>query len=161
MKRMNFRRFCWLAAAILGVGLLFLLAHRRAEAAPTAQSQIEGVLKLQQEAWNRGDVDTFLRGYWHSPDLTFSGSSGVARGWDGVLARYRKSYPDRASMGQLTFSGLEFRELGPKAYLVLGNWHLDRVSGNVGGVFSLVFQEFPDGWKIVHDHTSTVAEPKS
>src|SRR2546426_1918150 len=70
------------------------------------------VLRAQQTAWNRGDVDAFLVGYWHSPELTFSGSSGVARGWDGVLARYKKHYPDNAAMGQLDFSELEFRFLG-------------------------------------------------
>jgi len=59
---------------------------------------ISTVLRAQQTAWNRGDVDTFLVGYWHSPELTFSGSSGVARGWDGVLARYKKNYPDRGAM---------------------------------------------------------------
>jgi uncharacterized protein (TIGR02246 family) len=118
---------------------------------------IQEVLSAQQSAWNRGDVDAFLVGYWRSPELTFSGSSGVSRGWDGVLARYRKNYPDRAAMGQLDFTGLEFRFLGPGAALVLGQWHLKRESGDVGGVFSLVWQKFPDGWKIIHDHTSAVA----
>jgi len=101
-------------------------------------------------------VDAFLVGYWHSPELTFSGSNGVSRGWDGVLARYKKNYPDRAAMGQLEFSGLEFHWLGRDAALVLGNWHLKRERGDIGGVFSLVWQRFPDGWKIVHDHTSAV-----
>lgn len=117
---------------------------------------IETVLHAQQEAWNRGDVDSFLIGYWHSPDLTFSGSNGVSRGWDGVLARYRKNYPDRAAMGQLDFSELEVRFLGPDFALVLGHWHLKREKGDIGGVFSLVWQRFPDGWKIIHDHTSVV-----
>jgi beta-aspartyl-peptidase (threonine type) len=72
------------------------------------------------------------------------------------LARYKKTYPDRAAMGQLDFSDLEFRFLGPDAALVLGRWHLKR-ENEVGGVFSLVWQRFPDGWKIVHDHTSAVA----
>ena len=121
---------------------------------------INDVLSAQQAAWNRGDVDAFLVGYWRSPELTFSGSSGVSRGWDGVLARYKKSYPDRAAMGQLDFSGLEFRFLGPDAALVLGQWHLQREGGDIGGVFSLVWQKFPEGWKIIHDHTSTVAAPK-
>lgn len=121
---------------------------------------IREVLSAQQAAWNRGDVDAFLVGYWRSPELTFSGSSGVSRGWDGVLARYKKSYPDRATMGQLDFSGLEFRFLGADAALVLGQWHLQREGGDIGGVFSLVWQKFPDGWKIIHDHTSTVATPK-
>jgi len=117
---------------------------------------INDVLSAQQSAWNRGDVDAFLVGYWPSPELTFSGSSGVSRGWDGVLARYKKSYPNHAAMGQLEFSDLEFRFLGPDAALVLGQWHLKRESGDIGGVFTLVWQKFPDGWKIIHDHTSAV-----
>ncbi|HEX7696271.1 MAG TPA: nuclear transport factor 2 family protein [Candidatus Acidoferrum sp.] len=117
---------------------------------------INDVLSAQQAAWNRGDVDAFLVGYWRSPELTFSGSSGVSRGWDGVLARYKKSYPNHAAMGQLEFSDLEFRFLGPDAALVLGQWHLKRESGDIGGVFTLVWQKFPDGWKIIHDHTSAV-----
>ena len=121
---------------------------------------IGAVLRAQQSAWNRADVEVFLEGYWHSAELTFSGSSGVARGWDGVLVRYKKNYPDRAAMGQLDFSNLEFRFLGADAALVLGRWHLTRAQGDVGGVFSLVWQRFPEGWHIVHDHTSAVAEMK-
>jgi len=117
---------------------------------------IRAVLSAQDAAWNRGDVEAFLVGYWHSRELTFSGSSGVSRGWDGVLARYKKSYPDRAAMGQLDTSELELRFLGPNAALVLGKWHLRREKGDIGGVFSLVFERFPEGWKIIHDHTSTV-----
>jgi uncharacterized protein (TIGR02246 family) len=121
------------------------------------QKAIQAVLEAQQSAWNRGDVDAFLVGYWHSSELTFSGNSGVARGWDGVLARYKKNYPDRAAMGQLDFSDLEFRFLGPDSAMVLGRWHLKREKDEVGGVFTLVWQRFPDGWKIIHDHTSAVA----
>jgi ketosteroid isomerase-like protein len=112
------------------------------------------VLKNQQVSWNRGDVDAFLEGYWHSPELTFSGASGIARGWDAVRARYRKNYADRDSMGQLEFSALEFHFLGPDAAMVLGHWHLTRTKGDVGGVFTLVWQRFPEGWRILHDHTS-------
>jgi len=144
---------------------LFLLVVDRSLLAGTADSDddraaITAVLNAQQTAWNRADVDKFLEGYWHSPDLTFSGTSGIARGWDGVLARYKKNYPDRDTMGQLEFSELEFRFLGKDAALVLGRWHLARSKGNVGGVFSLVWQRFPEGWRIIHDHTSAVAETK-
>ena len=121
---------------------------------------IAKVLEAQRKAWNQGNVDAFLEGYWHSPDLTFSGSSGTARGWDGVLLRYKKTYPDRASMGQLDFSNLETRFLGKDAALVLGHWHLARAQGDIGGVFSLVWQRFPEGWRIIHDHTSAVSESK-
>src|SRR5580704_17488771 len=120
------------------------------------RAKIAAVLTAQQTGWNRGDVDAFIVCYWESRELTFSGSSGIARGFDGVRQRYKKNYPDRAAMGQLAFSDLEFRFLGSDAALVLGHWHLKRDNGDVGGVFSLVWQRFPDGWKIIHDHTSTV-----
>jgi beta-aspartyl-peptidase (threonine type) len=124
------------------------------------RAAITKILDVQQNNWNQGSVDAFLEGYWHSPDLTFSGSGGIARGWDGVLARYKKNYPDRAAMGQLDFSGLEFHFLGTDAALVLGHWHLARAQGDIGGVFSLVWQRFPEGWRIIHDHTSTVEMAK-
>jgi uncharacterized protein (TIGR02246 family) len=156
----------WLIITLaLGTGV-FPVLHSQASAHAQEEQQtdreaIRAVLGAQQSAWNRGDVDAFLVGYWHSPELTFSGSSGVARGWDAVLARYKKNYPDRAAMGQLDFSELEFRFLGPDAAFVLGRWHLKREKDEVGGVFTLVWQRFPDGWKIIHDHTSTVPPPKA
>ncbi len=151
----------WLVAAALVAMGTFLFAHKHAFANSADEHKAErdaigAVLNAQQSAWNRGDVDAFLVGYWHSPELTFSGSSGVARGWDSVLARYKKNYPDKAAMGQLDFSELEFRFLGPDAALVLGRWHLKREKDDIGGVFTLVWQRFPEGWKIIHDHTSTV-----
>ena len=124
------------------------------------RAAIAKILDDQHTAWNRGDIDAFLQGYWHSPELTFSGSGGIARGWDAVLVRYKKTYPDRAAMGQLDFSQLEFHFLGPDAALVLGHWHLVRAEGDIGGVFSLVWQRFPEGWRIIHDHTSAVNQPK-
>ena len=147
---------CLLASASAVPGRFALQADIRLR----DRAAIAGVLTAQQDAWNRGDVDAFLVGYWHSPELTFSGSSGVVRGWDGVLARYKRNYPDKAAMGHLDFSELEFRFLGPDAALVLGKWHLKRqedyVTAETGGVFSLVWQRFPEGWKIIHDHTSAV-----
>jgi uncharacterized protein (TIGR02246 family) len=118
------------------------------------RSAIRAILDAQQETWNRGDVNAFLTGYWHSPDLTFAGSNGIFRGWDAVQARYKKHYPDRRAMGTLDFSNLEFRFLGPNAALVLGHWHLKREKDELGGIFTLIFQRFPEGWRIIHDHTS-------
>lgn len=159
------RRAPWLIlGVVLGVALGFLLAKQvfamLAGIREADRVGIDRVLSDQKAAWNRGDVDAFLEGYWHSPELTFSGSSGVTRGWDGVRARYKKNYPDRGAMGQLDFSELEFHFLGPDAALVLGRWHLKREKDELGGVFSLVWQRFPNGWKIIHDHTSAVAPTK-
>jgi len=125
-----------------------------------AEAKIRAVLTAQQQAWNRADLELFMDGYWHSEELSFSGSSGVFRGWEAVRARYKKSYPDQAAMGTLDFSDLEIRLLGPEAALVLGKWHLKREKDEPGGVFTLVWQRFPEGWKIIHDHTSAVAIAK-
>ncbi len=157
------RRWVSVAVALAMGG--FLLVQKQLSAHPADERMddreaISAVLRAQQTAWNRGDVDAFLVGYWRSPELTFSGSSGVARGWDGVLARYKRNYPDKGTMGQLDFSELEFRFLGPEAALVLGRWHLKREKDDLGGVFTLVWQRFPEGWKIIHDHTSAVAPTK-
>ena len=120
----------------------------------TSSVAIQSVLSSQQAAWNRGDIPAFLTGYWNSPDLTFAGSDGIVRGYDGLLARYKKSYPNQQAMGQLAFSDLEITQLAPDTALVLGHWQIKRETGNIGGVFTLVFRRFPIGWRIVHDHTS-------
>jgi len=162
----NFNKFrsAWLALLVTTVVMTVFTATTTTTAWPASDYGAEArekdraailvVLNAQQTAWNRGDVDTFLEGYWHSPELSFSGSSGITRGWDGVRERYKKKYVDRAAMGQLEFSELEFHFLGPDAALVLGHWHLKREMGDIGGVFTLVWQRFPEGWKIIHDHTS-------
>jgi ketosteroid isomerase-like protein len=125
---------------------------KRAE--ETSQKSILSVLNEQQEAWNHADVERFMKSYWKSPQLTFAGSTGITRGWEPVLDRYRKRYPDAAAMGHLDFSELEVYPLGNDAALVMGRWQLKRSSGNIGGVFTLVFRRFPEGWRIIHDHTS-------
>jgi len=119
-------------------------------------ADIRRVLTDQQEAWNRGDLDAFLLGYWQSDSTAFAGTQGIVRGWPGLRERYRKGYPDRRAMGTLTFSELEITQLCSDAALVLGHWHLDREAGPVGGVFSLVLRRFPEGWRIIADHTSSV-----
>lgn len=160
MKRLIFVLF---VSAIAFAGWLALptIGSPSEAISPQDRAAIEGVIANQQKDWNEGNVDAFLKGYWHSEELTFSGSQGISRGWDGVRERYNEGYPDRQSMGKLDFSGLEFRSLGPNSALVLGQWHLTREKGNVGGVFSLVFQSFPEGWKISHDHTSVVPQSVS
>jgi len=107
----------------------------------------------QSAAWNRGDIPTFMEAYWKSPELTFSSGGNVTRGWEATRDRYLTRYPDRATMGKLTFTELETRLVGDKAALTLGRWKLER-GQPIDGNFSLVWQKFDDGWKIIHDHTS-------
>lgn len=129
-------------------------------AARSPQDEIRAVLDAQVQAWNRGDIDRFMEGYWKSDKTEFVGSSGVMRGWQAVLDRYRKTYPDRRAMGRLTFSNLEITLLSPGATLVLGYWKLDRERDHPGGVFTLVFRKFPEGWRIINDHTSAISHER-
>jgi beta-aspartyl-peptidase (threonine type) len=152
------RKVRGLLVLALALGGGSLLAAWRASPGPAAgpEAAVRAILDEQQSAWNEGKVDLFLEGYWKAEALTFSCSQGITRGFAGVRERYRKSYPDRQAMGKLDFTGLEVRVLNPDAALVLGHWHLTREKGDIGGVFSLVFQRFPEGWRIIHDHTSVV-----
>jgi ketosteroid isomerase-like protein len=122
--------------------------------ATSQETDIRSVLTTQQSEWNKGNIRAFMAGYWNSPALTFAGSKGFTHGWQPVLERYEKTYADRTAMGTLDFSELEIRPLGPDAALVLGHWHLRRHIGDIGGIFTLVMRKFPDGWKIIHDHTT-------
>jgi ketosteroid isomerase-like protein len=144
-----------LIASALFVGLAGrVCSGPSVQPADSAQAAIVAVLDMQQRAWNSGDVAAFMEGYWNSPELTFAGTSGITRGWQPVMDRYRKNYPDQKTMGHLDFSDLEVRSLGKDTALVLGRWHLKRDAGELGGIFTLVFQQFPNGWRIIHDHTS-------
>jgi ketosteroid isomerase-like protein len=148
------------SARVLLALLAFVILPRSLPPAPGdgLQTAILAVLANQKDAWNRGNVAEFMNGYWNSPELTFAGARGITRGWQPVLDRYRKNYPDQHAMGHLDFSDVEVRSLGTDAALVLGRWHLTRDADELGGVFTLVFQHFSNGWKIIHDHTSADAK---
>ena len=114
---------------------------------------IRAVMNKQAADWNRGDIPAFMEGYWKSEQLTFV-SSRVTKGWQSTLDNYKKSYPDKAAMGTLTFSDLEITAVSKDAAVVLGSWSLKREKDNPGGKFTLIFRKFKEGWRIVHDHTS-------
>lgn len=130
----------------------------RVSQAPS-ESQIRTVLGAQVAAWNRGDIDSFMNGYWRSDKTLFIGANGVTRGWQAVLDRYHRSYPNREAMGHLTFSNLEIQQDCPGAAVVIGEYHLQREKDHPSGVFTLNFRKFPDGWRIVVDHTTAFATP--
>lgn len=116
--------------------------------------EIKEVMTRQTAAWNRGDIDGFMQGYWKSENLVFVSGANVTKGWQPTLDRYKKNYDSRAKMGGLTFSDLEVEVLSKDSAVVLGSWSLKRENDSPGGKFTLVFRRFKDGWKIVHDHTS-------
>lgn len=152
-------RFSKAVLSLLVVPLLFS-GNLWARSSPdSAEKAIRAVMDAQMEAWNRGDVDTFMQSYWKSDKTEFVGSSGIFRGWQAVLERYQKTYPDRRSMGTVQFSDLEITLLSSNAALVVGKYRLQREADQPSGVFTLVFRKFPEGWRIINDHTSVVPKP--
>jgi len=121
-------------------------------------AEIQSVLTAQQNAWNRGDIDAFLNGYAPSASTVFVSEDQVTRGWETVKERYRAKYSDRAKMGTLSFSEIEVTMLSPDAAVVLGGWWLKRANDEPHGRFTLIFKRLPEGWRIVHDHTSAAKE---
>jgi len=121
-------------------------------------SEIQAVLRDQQNAWNRGDIDAFMNGYAQSASTVFVSGDEVTRGWDTVRERYRKKYSDRTKMGTLTFSEIEVTPLSADSAVVLGRWKLQRANDQPHGRFTLVFKRLPEGWRIILDHTSAAKE---
>ena len=120
------------------------------------EKAVTAVLNEQVKAWNAHDLEKFMSGYWHSPELTFFSGAEKSSGWQAALDRYRNRYQGEGhEMGKLDFSDLAVEPLGSDAALVRGAWHLTMSDGKTPhGLFTLVFRKFPDGWKIIHDHTS-------
>ncbi|WP_424963440.1 YybH family protein [Ekhidna sp.] len=115
---------------------------------------IREVLAQQEECWNAGDLECFMEGYWKSDQLVFIGSQGVTYGWQQTLNNYKKSYPDKATMGQLTFNLIIVEPLSEDFWTVIGKWSLKRKSDNPHGHFSLIFRRLGNEWVIVSDHSS-------
>jgi L-asparaginase / beta-aspartyl-peptidase len=141
---------------LLPVGLVLSLLAVAAQAplGSDARAEVLKVLEIQQRLWNVGDLRGFMDFYWRSEELTFqSGGGDLLRGWDGLLARYERTYPSGAR-GVLAFENLDVRPLGPEAAYVLGRFKLTLADGQTkGGAFTLVFRRLREGWRIVHDHT--------
>lgn len=137
-----------LAAALNGPQL------SAAETNGAAATEIHHVLDAQAKAWNRGDIDEYMNGYARGDATEFVSGDTLTRGWQTVRDRYVKKYNSRGKMGTLTFAEIEVKQLSTDATLVTGRWHLVRKGDKPHGRFTLIFRQFPEGWRIVHDHTS-------
>ncbi len=117
---------------------------------------ISALLDAQVDAWNHGDINAFMDGYWKSDSLRFASGGAVRRGWEETLDRYLASYPDRSAMGQLTFEDLEMKRLSPQWATVFGRFRLKREAplNDLTGLFTLLFEKRDGAWIIVSDHTS-------
>ena len=146
--------------AALLVAVVAASRSPRAEGPDAEVAAIKKVLDKQEQDWNKGDLDAFLEGYWHSPGVVFLSGGDRHDGFDAMRERYRKRYKaEGKAMGQVAFSGVEIQALGPDSAFVRGRWGLTLPDGKKpGGLFTLIFRKLPEGWKIVHDHTSVAAD---
>jgi uncharacterized protein (TIGR02246 family) len=122
-----------------------------------AEAAIRAVLDAQAAAWNRGDIDGYMNGYAKSPETVFVSGDSVTRGWQAVLDRYKKRYDSRDKMGTLTFDEIEVNMLDRNTAAVSGRWQLKRSGDLPHGRFTLIFKRLPEGWRIIHDHTSSAS----
>ena len=143
-----------LTLSIISYVLMAALVCAAPEQTSSSVAEIQSVLTAQQDAWNRGDIDAFMNGYARSASTVFVSEDEVGRGWETVRERYRVKYSDRAKMGTLSFSDIEVTMHSPDAAIVLGRWRLQRANDEPHGRFTLIFKRLPEGWRIVHDHTS-------
>lgn len=122
----------------------------------TPQQQISIVLHQQTLAWNRGDLKGYMAGYWNSPELTFFSGGTITKGWQPTLDRYRQRYQSGGrEMGKLEFTELSIEMLGPESAVARGRWRLKMKNGEQpAGLFTVIFRKFPEGWRIIHDHSS-------
>lgn len=116
--------------------------------------EVRNVLSNQSAAWNRGDIDAFMVGYWENDSLMFIGKSGITYGYKNTLANYKKNYPDTTVMGKLTFTLIHVKQLSPEYFHVTGKYYLSRTIGDASGHFTLVFRKIKGRWMIVSDHSS-------
>ena len=118
------------------------------------ETEVRNLLGKQTAAWNRGDTDAFMVGYWENDSLMFIGKSGVTYGYKNTLANYKKNYPDTTVMGKLTFTLIQLKQLSPEYFHVTGKYYLTRTIGDASGHFTLVFRKINGKWVIISDHSS-------
>lgn len=134
--------------------VFFLLAIAPVFSQSKNEDAIRKVLDKQLEAWNQGNLDEYMKGYWKNDSLMFVGQSGITFGYENTLDNYKKNYKDTVQMGKLSFEVLRVKPLAMDTYFVVGKWFLKRTVGDVGGVYTLVFRKIKGSWVIIADHSS-------
>lgn len=137
--------------------ILFFLAFQFAQtlfAQSADQLAIRRIMADQETAWNQGNLEQFMAGYWKSDSLRFIGSSGLTYSWTQTLSNYKKSYPSVEAMGQLKFTILSVDLISKRHAYVIGKWQLSRKAGDLSGYYTLLWRKIKGKWFIVADHSS-------
>lgn len=140
------------AYTFLSLSLVFLFSQCQSK---SQTSELEQLLEKQVAAWNKGDVEGFMEGYFKDSSMQFISKKGVRKGWSATLESYKKHYPSKSEMGTLVFKtdSLYFMDDKREFGHITGTWKLIRVSDTPSGYFSLITRKTPLGHKIIIDHT--------
>ncbi len=133
--------------------LFIVLAHFSFGQNKDIQS-IQKILSNQITAWNKGDLNSFMEGYWQNDSLVFIGKKGITYGFNKTLDNYKKNYPDKSHMGQLQSDIISMKPIDNSHYFIIGKWHLTRSVGDLEGHFTLLFKKINGIWNIIADHSS-------
>jgi len=133
------------------VAILFVI---KSQAQKDDEGEIRNLLVQQTEAWNRGDISGFMQTYWQNDSLMFIGKDGITWGWKNTLERYKKGYPDKETMGQLSFDVIQVKKLSAEYFFVVGKWMIKRNTGDLRGHYNLLMKRIKGQWKIIADHSS-------
>ncbi len=136
------------------IAALFMLLAVQAIGQSKNEKAIRKILDTQTEAWNKGDLENFMIGYWQNDSLMFIGKTGITYGYTNTLNNYKKGYPDATAMGKLTFNIVTVKRLSAKYYHVVGKWHLKRTIGDLSGHYTLLFKKVNGNWVVIADHSS-------
>ncbi len=117
--------------------------------------EVLAIVKAGEAGWNAGNIEEYMQQYWQSDRLRFASGGNISMGWQPVFERYSAAYPDKAAMGRLTFDNLDITVISADAAIAFGKWQLDREQDSPWGLFTLLLRKKPEGWRIVHDHTSS------
>jgi uncharacterized protein (TIGR02246 family) len=118
------------------------------------EQAIRKVFKMTEDAWNEGDIETFMEGYWKSDMLVFVGAQGAVYGYEQTMERYKRNYPDQQAMGKLTFEILDVRKIDKNSVIFIGKFHLNRTIGDMQGHYTLIWKKIDGKWVIISDHSS-------
>lgn len=144
-----------IAFSVAAIALLWMAIRPDGVDEAAIDAEIRTVLAAQDGAWNRGDIPAFMQDYWKSEDLRFASGGKVNRGYQATLDGYLTRYPDKATMGTLSFTDLEIQAMSATDALVFGRWELQRAEDKPGGLFTLHMRKINGEWKIMSDHTSS------
>jgi uncharacterized protein (TIGR02246 family) len=115
--------------------------------------EIRATMDRQVQAWNNGNIEGFMAGYWKSDSFTFQSGNKRLIGWDNLMAMYKKNYAGE-KMGKLKFTDIQIKTLANDVYLILGRWQVTTKDSQKEGLFTLIFKRIGKDWKIIHDHSS-------